>query len=129
MEKMLNMMLNVQKEMVLEKNALLVELWDITGILEETTGILQDLISKGNFEEAKGFLNDCSKLRQKQEDLEILLENKQSDYDTLENMIKEAKRLVSKYKINDIEGKEEEEEEETFSPEDFLIAAGFFSMK
>ena len=125
MEKMLNAMLNAQKEMVLEKNALLVELWDITGILEETTGILQDLISKGNFEEAKGFLNDCSKLRQKQEDLEILLENKQSDCAALEGMIKEAKRLVSKYEINDIEG----EEEETFSPEDFLIAAGFFSMK
>ena len=126
MEKMLNAMLNAQKEMVLEKNALLVELWDITGILEETTGILQDLISKGNFEEAKGFLNDCSKLRQKQEDLEILLENKQSDYTALENMIKEAKRLVSKYEINDIKC---EEEEETFSPEDFLVAAGFFSMK
>ena len=125
MEKMLNAMLNAQKEMVLEKNALLVELWDITGILEGTTGILQDLISKGNFEEAKGFLNDCSKLRQKQEDLEILLENKQSDYTALENMIKEAKRLVSKYEINDIEC---EEEEETFSPEDFLAAVGFFSM-
>ena len=128
MKKMLNAMLNVQKEMVLEKNALLVELWDITGILEETTGILQDLISKGNFEEAKGFLNDCSKLRQKQEDLEILLENKQSDYTALENMIKEAKRLASKYEINDTKC-EEEEEEETFSPEDFLVAAGFFSMK
>ena len=125
MEKMLNAMLNVQKEMVLEKNALLVELWDITGILEETTGILQDLISKGNFEEAKGFLNDCSKLQQRQEELEILLENKQSDYTALEGMIKEAKRLASKYEINDIEGKEEEA---TFSPEDFLIAAGFFSM-
>ena len=126
MEKMLNAMLNAQKEMVLEKNALLVELWDITGILEETTGILQDLISKGNFEEAKGFLNDCSKLQQRQEELEILLENKQGDYTALENMIKEAKRLVSKYEINDIEC---EEEEETFSPEDFLVAAGFFSMK
>ena len=126
MEKMLNAMLNAQKEMVLEKNALLVELWDITGILEETTGILQDLISKGNFEEAKGFLNDCSKLRQKQEDLEILLENKQSDYTALESMIKEAKRLVSKYEIDDTKC---EEEEETFSPEDFLVAAGFFSMK
>ena len=125
MEKMLNAMLNAQKEMVLEKNALLVELWDITGILEETTGILQDLISKGNFEEAKGFLNDCSKLRQKQEDLEILLENKQSDYTALEGMIKEAKRLVSKYEIDDTEC---EEEEETFSPEDFLAAVGFFSM-
>ena len=126
MEKMLNAMLNAQKEMVLEKNALLVELWDITGILEETTGILQDLISKGNFEEAKGFLNDCSKLQQRQEELEILLENKQGDYTALENMIKEAKRLVSKYEINDIEC---EEEEATFSPEDFLVAAGFFSMK
>ena len=129
MEKMLNAMLNTQKEMVLEKDAVEVELWIITGILEETTGILQDLISKGNFEEAKGFLNDCSQLRQKQDELEILLENKQSDCAALEGMIKEAKRLVSKYEINDIEGKEEEEEEETFSPEDFLIAAGFFSMK
>ena len=128
MEKMLNAMLNAQKEMVLEQNALLVELWEITAILEETTGILQDLISKGNFEEAKGFLNDCSQLRQKQEELEILLENKQSDCAALEGMIKEAKRLVSKYEINDIEGKEEEEEGATFSPEDFLIAAGFFSM-
>ena len=129
MEKMLNAMLNAQKEMVLEKDAIEVELWIITGILEETTGILQNLISKGNFEEAKGFLNDCSQLRQKQEELEILLENKQSDCAALEGMIKEAKRLVSKYEINDIEGKEEEEEEATFSPEDFLIAAGFFSMK
>ena len=128
MEKMLNAMLNAQKEMVLEKDAVEVELWIITGILEETTGILQDLISKGNFEEAKGFLNDCSQLRQKQEELEILLENQQSDCAALESMIKEAKRLVSKYEINDIEGKEEEEEEATFSPEDFLIAAGFFSM-
>ena len=128
MEKMLNSMLNAQKEMVLEKDAVEVELWIITGILEETTGILQDLISKGNFEEAKGFLNDCSKLRQKQEKLEILLADMRSDYDTLEGMIKEAKRLVSKYEINDIECEEEEEEEETFSPEDFLIAAGFFSM-
>ena len=120
-------MLNTQKEMVLEKDAVEVELWIITGILEETTGILQDLISKGNFEEAKGFLNDCSKLQQRQEELEILLENKQSDCAALENMIKEAKRLVSKYEINDTEG--EEEEEATFSPEDFLVAAGFFSMK
>ena len=126
MEKMLNMMLNVQKEMVLEKNALLVELWDITGILEETTGILQDLISKGNFEEAKGFLNDCSKLQQRQEELEILLENKQSDCAALEGMIKEAKRLASKYEINDIEG---EEEEATSSLEDLFAAVGFFSMK
>ena len=126
MEKMLNAMLNVQKEMVLEKNALLVELWDITGILEETTGILQDLISKGNFEEAKGFLNDCSKLRQKQEKLEILLADMRSDYDTLEGMIKETKRLVSKYEINDTEC---EEEEETFSLDGLFAAARFFSMK
>ena len=126
MEKMLNAMLNTQKAMVLEKDAVEVELWIITGILEETTGILQDLISKGNFEEAKGFLNDCSKLRQKQDELEILLENKQSDCAALAVMVEEAKRLVSKYEIKDVEG---EEEEETFSPEDFLIAAGFFSMK
>ena len=129
MEKMLNAMLNAQKEMVLEKDAVEVELWIITGILEETTGILQDLISKGNFEEAKGFLNDCSQLQQKQEHFEALLADMRSDYDALEGMIKEAKRLVSKYEINDIEGKEEEEEEATFSPEDFLVAAGFFSMK
>ena len=129
MKKMLNAMLNVQKAIALEEDALLVDLWNIAGALQEATEILQDLISKGNFEEAKGFLNDCSQLRQKQEELEILLENKQSDCAALEGMIKEAKRLVSKYEINDIEGKEEEEEEETFSPEDFLIAAGFFSMK
>lgn len=126
MEKMLNAMLNVQKEIALEEDALLVNLCNIAGILQEATEILQDLISKGNFEEAKGFLNDCSQLRQKQEELEILLENKQSDCAALEGMIKEAKRLVSKYEINDIEG---EEEEATFSPEDFLVAAGFFSMK
>ena len=126
MEKVLNMMLNVQKEMVFEKDATEVELEIITGILEEATGILQDLISKGNFEEAKGFLNDCSKLQQRQEELEILLENKQSDYAALTVMIEEAKRLVSKYEINDIEGKEEEE---TFSLEDLFAAVGFFSMK
>lgn len=124
MEKVLNMMLNVQKEMVLEKNATEAELLIITGILEEATGILQDLISKGNFEEAKGFLNDCSKLRQRQEELEILLANKQSDYDALERMVEETKRLVAKPKMCDPEC----EEEETFSPEDFLAAAGFFSM-
>ena len=127
MKKMLNAMLNAQKEIALEEDALLVDLWNIAGALQEATEILQDLISKGNFEEAKGFLNDCSQLRQKQEELEILLENKQSDCAALEGMIKEAKRLVSKHEINDIEG--EEEEEATFSPEDFLIAAGFFSMK
>lgn len=126
MEKMLNMMLNVQKEMVLEENALLVELWSIAGALQEATEILQDLISQGKFEEAKGFLDDCSKLQQKQEHFEALLADMRSDYDALEGMIKEAKRLVSKYEINDIEG---EEEEATFSPEDFLAAAGFFSMK
>ena len=125
MKKMLNAMLNAQKEITLEEDALLVDLWNIAGALQEATEILQDLISKGNFEEAKGFLNDCSKLRQKQEELEILLENKQNDCAALEGMIKEAKRLVSKYEINDIEC----EEEETFSPEDFLVAAGFFSMK
>ena len=126
MEKVLNMMLNVQKEIALEKNSTEAELFIITGILEEATGILQDLISKDNFEEAKGFLNDCSKLQQRQEELEILLENKQSDYTALEGMIKEAKRLVSKYEINDIEG---EEEETTASPEDVLAALAFFSMK
>ena len=126
MEKMLNAMLNAQKEMVLEKDAVEVELWIITGVLEEATGILQDLISKGEFEEAKGFLNDCSKLQQRQEELETLLVNKRSDYDTLEGMIKEAKRLVSKYEINDIEGKEEEE---TFSLDGLFAAAEFFSMK
>lgn len=127
MEKMLNAMLNAQKEMVLEKNATEVELEIITGVLEEATGILQDLISKGEFEEAKGFLNECSKLRQRQEDLEILLENKQSDCAALEDMIKEAKRLVSKYEIDDIEC--EEEEEETFSLDGLFAAAGFFSME
>ena len=126
MEKMLNAMLNAQKEMVLEKEATEAELFIITGILEEATGILQDLISKGNFEEAKGFLNDCSKLRQRQEELEILLENKQSDYTALTVMVEEAKRLVSKYEINDIEG---EEEEATSSLEDLFAAVGFFSMK
>ena len=126
MEKMLKAMLNAQKEITLEEDALLVDLWNIAGALQEATEILQDLISKGNFEEAKGFLNNCSQLQQKQEKLEILLADMRSDYDALEGMIKEAKRLVSKYEINDIEGKEEEA---TFSPEDFLVAAGFFSMK
>ena len=126
MKKMLNAMLNVQKEIALEEDALLVDLWNIAGALQEATEILQDLISKGNFEEAKGFLNNCSKLRQKQEKLEILLADMRSDYDTLEGMIKEAKRLVSKYEINDIKG---EEEEETFSLDGLFAAAGFFSMK
>lgn len=126
MEKMLNAMLNAQKEMVLEKNATEVELEIITGVLEEVAGVLQDLISKGEFEEAKGFLNDCSKLQQRQEELETLLANKQSDCAALEDMIKEAKRLVSKYEIDDTEC---EEEEETFSLEDLFTAIGFFSMK
>ena len=126
MEKMLKAMLNVQKEIALEEDALLVDLWNIAGALQEATEILHDLISKGNFEEAKGFLNDCSQLQQKQEHFEALLADMRSDYDTLENMIKETKRLVSKYEIDDTKC---EEEEETFSPEDFLVAAGFFSMK
>ena len=87
MKKMLKAMLNAQKEMVLEKNAVEAGLLTIIGILEEATGILQDLISKGNFEEAKDFLNDCSKLRQKQDELEILLENKQSACAAQEGMI------------------------------------------
>ena len=127
MEKMLKAMLNVQKEIALEEDALLVDLWNIAGALQEATEILQDLISKGNFEEAKGFLNNCSQLQQKQEKLEILLADMRSDYDTLEGMIKEAKRLVSKYEINDIEGKEEEEE--TFSLDGLFAAARFFSME
>ena len=127
MKKMLNAMLNVQKEIALEEDALLVDLWNIAGALQEATEILQDLISKGNFEEAKGFLNNCSQLQQKQEKLEILLADMRSDYDTLEGMIKEAKRLVSKYEINDIEGKEEEEE--TFSLDGLFAAARFFSME
>ena len=125
MEKMLNAMLNAQKEMVLEKDAVEVELWIITGILEETTGILQDLISQCKFEEAKGFLDDCSKLQQKQDELEILLANKQSDYAALDSMIKEAKRLVAKPKMCDPEC----EEETTASPEDVVAALAFFSMK
>ena len=119
-------MLNAQKEITLEEDALLVDLWNIAGALQEATEILQDLISKGNFEEAKGFLNNCSKLRQKQEKLEILLADMRSDYDTLEGMIKEAKRLVSKYEINDTEC---EEEEETFSLDGLFAAARFFSME
>ena len=127
MKKMLNAMLNAQKEITLEEDALLVDLWNIAGALQEATEILQDLISKGKFEEAKGFLNNCSQLQQKQEKLEILLADMRSDYDTLEGMIKEAKHLVSKYEINDIEGKEEEEE--TFSLDGLFAAARFFSME
>ena len=65
MKKMLNAMLDVQKEMVLEKDAIEVDLVIISYVLEETTYILQDLISQCKFEEAKGFLDDCSKLQQK----------------------------------------------------------------
>ena len=125
MKKVLNAMLNAQKEMVLEKDAVEAELLIITGILEEATGILQDLISKGNFEEAKGFLNDCSKLRQKQDELEILLENKQSDCAALAVMVEEAKRLVSKYEIDDTESKEEA----ASSLEDLLAALVFLAME
>ena len=125
MKKMLNAMLNVQKEIALEEDALLVDLWNIAGALQEATEILQDLISKGNFEEAKGFLNDCSQLRQKQEELEILLENKQSDCAALERMVEETKRLVAKPKMCDPEC----EEETTASPEDVVAALAFFSMK
>ena len=125
MKKMLNAMLNAQKEIALEEDALLVDLWNIAGALQEATEILQDLISKGNFEEAKGFLNNCSKLRQKQEKLEILLANKQDDYAALERMVEETKRLVAKPKMSDTEY----EEEITASPEDVVAALAFFSMK
>ena len=126
MEKVLNMMLNVQKEMVLEKEATEADLVIISYVLEETAYILQDLISQCKFEEAKGFLDDCSKLQQKKEELEILLANKQSDYAALERMVEETKRLVAKPKMCDPEC---EEEETTASPEDVLAALAFFSMK
>ena len=126
MKKMLNAMLNVQKEIALEEDALLVDLWNIAGALQEATEILQDLISKGNFEEAKGFLNDCSQLQQKQEHFEALLADMRSDYDALEGMIKEARRLASNSEINDFEG---DDEEATSSLEDLFAAVGFFSMK
>ena len=126
MEKVLNMMLNVQKEMVLEKEATEADLVIISYVLEETTYILQDLISQCKFEEAKGFLDDCSKLQQKKEELEILLANKQSDYAALERMVEETKRLVAKPKMCDPEC---EEEETTASPEDVVAALAFFSMK
>ena len=125
MEKMLNTMLNVQKDMALEKKAIELSLEIISEALEETVCILQDLISEGKFEEAKGLLDECSNIQQEQEDLEILLVNKQSDYAALEGMIKEAKHLVSKYEIDDTEC----EEEETFSLEDFFAAIGFTVMK
>lgn len=126
MEKVLNMMLNVQKEMVLEMEATEADLAIISYVLEETTYVLQDLISQGKFEKAKDFLDDCSKLQQKQEELEILLSNKRGDYSALECMIEETKRLVSKYEIDDSEC---EEEEETFSLDGLFAAAGFFSME
>ena len=125
MKKMLNAMLNVQKEMVLEKDAIEVDLVIISYVLEETTYILQDLISQCKFEEAKGFLDDCSKLQQKKEELEILLANKQSDYAALERMVEETKRLVAKPKMFDPEC----EEETTASPEDVLAALAFLAIK
>ena len=125
MEKVLNMMLNVQKEMVLEKEATEADLVIISYVLEETTYILQDLISQCKFEEAKGFLDDCSKLQQKKEELEILLANKQSDYAALERMVEETKRLVAKPKMFDPEC----EEETTASPEDVLAALAFLAIK
>ena len=125
MEKVLNMMLNVQKEMFLEKETIEADLVVISYVLEETARILQDLISQCKFEEAKGFLDDCSKLQQKKEKLEILLANKQDDYAALERMVEETKRLVAKPKMCDPEC----EEETTASPEDVFAALAFFSMK
>ena len=125
MEKMLNAMLNVQKEMFLEKETIEADLVVISYVLEETACILQDLISQCKFEEAKGFLDDCSKLQQKQDELEILLANKQSDCAALERMVEETKRLVAKPKMCDPEC----EEETTASPEDVVAALAFFSMK
>ena len=125
MEKMLNAMLNAQKEMFLEKETIEADLVVISYVLEETACILQDLISQCKFEEAKGFLDDCSKLQQKKEKLEILLANKQDDYAALERMVEETKRLVAKPKMSDTEY----EEEITASPEDVVAALAFFSMK
>ena len=125
MEKMLNAMLNAQKEMFLEKETIEADLVVISYVLEETARILQDLISQCKFEEAKGFLDDCSKLQQKKEKLEILLANKQDDYAALERMVEETKRLVAKPKMSD----PEYEEELTASPEDVVAALAFFSMK
>ena len=125
MEKVLNAMLNVQKKMFLEKETTEADLVIISYVLEETACILQDLISQCKFEEAKGFLDDCSKLQQKKEKLEILLANKQDDYAALERMVEETKRLVAKPKMSD----PEYEEELTASPEDVVAALAFFSMK
>lgn len=126
MEKVLKMMLNVQKEMVLEKNAIEINLEIISEALEETVCILQDLISEGKFEEAKGLLDECSNIQQEKEDLEILLSNKQGDYSALECMIEQTKRLVAKYETDNTEC---EEEEETISLDGLFAAAGFFSME
>ena len=126
MEKVLKMMLNVQKEMVSEKEATEADLVIISYVLEETTYILQDLISQCKFEEAKGFLDDCSKLQQKQEELEILLSNKRGDCAALDSMIEQTKRLVAKPKMCDPEC---EEEEATSSVEDVLAALAFLAMK
>lgn len=125
MEKMLNAMLNAQKEMVLEKDAIKVNLEIISGVLEETTYVLQDLISEGKFEEAKGLLDECSNLQQEQEDFKILLANKQSDYTTLEGMIEETKRLVAKPKMCDTECKEEA----ASSLENVLAILAFLAME
>lgn len=125
MKKMLNAILNAQKEMVLEKNTIEVELEIVSCVLEEATYILQDLISRGRFEEAKDFLDDCSRLQQNQEDLETLLADKQRDCAALEDMIAEAKRFIAKYEIDETEC----EEETASSLEDLLAAVEFFSMK
>ena len=125
MEKVLNMMLNVQKKMFVEKETTEADLVIISYVLEETVCILQDLISQCKFEEAKGFLDDCSKLQQKKEKLEILLANKQDDYAALEHMIEQTKRLVAKPKMCDPEC----EEEATSSVEDVLAALAFLAMK
>lgn len=125
MKKMLNTMLNAQKEMVLEKNAIEINLEIISEALEETVCILQDLISEGKFEEAKGLLDECSNIQQEKEDLEILLVNKQSDYAALEGMIEETKRLITKYETDNTEC----EEETTSSLEDVLAALVFLAME
>ena len=118
MKKMLNVMLKVQKEMVLEKNAIEVDLEITSGVLEESVGIVQDLILDGEFEEAKAILDDCSKLQQKQDELETLLVNKQYDYVVLEDMIEEVKRLIAKYEIDNTK----HQEEVASSLEDLLAA-------
>ena len=111
-------MLKVQKEMDLEKNAIEVDLEITSGVLEESVGIVQDLILDGEFEEAKAILDDCSKLQQKQDELETLLVNKQYDYVVLEDMIEEVKRLIAKYEIDNTK----HQEEVASSLEDLLAA-------